>query len=86
MEYTEKKELITRTIVNGVIKEDIHLLAETKNGETTLKGNINNKPILVIRPYSKKAKSKKSVRFMDDVVSVSNQIERMPTPFEPIIK
>jgi adenylate kinase family enzyme len=86
MAYTEKKELISRTIVNGMIKEDIHLTSETKNGKTILKGNINNRPILVIRPHSKKAKSNKTVRFMDNIESVSNQIERMPTPFEPVIK
>ena len=90
-DHTEWKELHTRTIVNGIPTEDIHLTSELKNGVTELSGTVNGKKVFITRPHqpiSQLLFPKKSVRFMEDEASFPSEIlpiERTPTPFQPII-
>ena len=90
-DHTEWKELHTRTVVNGVTKEDIHLTSELKNGNTVLRGTVNGEKVLISRPHkpiSQLIFPSKSVRFVEDNISSPDEIlpiERTPTPFQPII-
>ena len=84
-DHTEWKELHTRTIVNGIPTEDIHLTSELKNGVTELSGTVNGKKVFITRPHqpiSQLLFPKKSVRFMEDEASFPSEIlpiERTPT-------
>ena len=71
------KELHTRTIVNGIPTEDIHLTSELKNGVTELSGTVNGKKVFITRPHqpiSQLLFPKKSVRFMEDEASFPSEI------------
>lgn len=85
---SEIKELYSRTIVNGVVTEDIHLFSQNENGKMELRGKINGQPIHLSRndhtSHIRRPVTKK-VRFAKITNSVSNALDRMPTPFAPLV-
>lgn len=83
---SEIKEIHSRTVVNGVVTEDIHLISQKDDNKLELKGSINGKPVNMLRTQSPRpALATKKVRFANDAVSVSNGLDRMATPFAPMI-
>ncbi len=84
-QHTEQKELSTRTIVNGVVKENIHLVSQRINGESVLKGHINGKPIYVKHTDQKTLQQHISPEHTEQIHEFLNpsteHADRMPTPF-----
>lgn len=84
--HSEIKEIHSRIVKNGVVTEDIHLISQLDDEKMELKGNINGKPVNIYRPLFRPASAAtKKVRFANDVISVSNGLDRMATPFAPMI-
>lgn len=84
-----ESEYYSKTVVNGKPIENIHLVSLEQNGNVAIQGNINNKPVSILRYNqspsirSRKAKTRKRVKFANNQsVSV---MDRMPNPFEPTI-
>jgi hypothetical protein len=84
-QHTEQKELSTRTIVNGIVKENIHLVSQRSNGESVLKGHINGKPIYVKHTDQKTLQQHISPEHTEQIQEFLNpsteHADRMPTPF-----
>ena len=84
-QHTEQKELSTRTIVNGVVKENIHLVSQRRNGESVLKGHINGKPIYVRHADQNIIQQHISPEHTEQIQEFLNPstepVDRMPTPF-----
>ncbi len=85
-----ESEYFSRTVVNGKPTENIHLVSLSQNGDVIIQGNVNNKPISILKHYGKTSSSRprkfhtrKRVNFANNhSVSV---MDSMPNPFEPTI-
>jgi hypothetical protein len=84
-----ESEFFSNTVVNGKNTENIHLVSLAQNGNVVVKGNINDKPISILRynkppsTHSRKMHTRKRVKFVDNQ-SVS-AMDSMPNPFEPTV-
>ena len=82
-----ESEFFSKTVVNGKTTKNIHLVSLEKNGNVLIQGNINNKPISILRKTpsirSRKSNTRKRVKFANNQ-SIST-MDSMPNLFEPTI-
>lgn len=75
---------MTRTIVNGKVKEDIHLVSRKQDGQSILKGHINGQPIYVKHTENKLSQHvpERNLETVEEFLKPSiSPMDRMPTPF-----
>jgi hypothetical protein len=82
--HHSKQTYFQETVVNGTPVENVYLVADTQNGNTAIKGNVNNRPISILLVNRPRTRTQKKVRFQNNQ-PVSITLDRMPNLFEPVV-